>query len=134
MTTGAEAKGTVLTGEERERRRVKWEKRQEKKLQRKLEMAQRNDKEVISRTTEDTADFIRLIETADFLLRLIRINMGRKGKIDGMRGLELIARIETIKDELHLWNAEVSHELGANYRPPYGFVNPLAKGEQQAPG
>jgi hypothetical protein len=113
-----EGKKKKLTPEE-------WEKKQQDRQNRKLEMAQRDDTDFVSRKAEDTSDFIRLIATTDFLVNRLRKSMGRKRRIDGIKAVQFISRIEAIKDELNLWNAEVSRELKSDYKPPYGYENPL---------
>lgn len=105
--------------------RISREEQQQKRLERKLQLAQRQDMDVISRKAIDTSDFIRLIGTTDFLISLVRANMGRRGRIDAVKGMEYIARVERIKEELNLLNAEMCRELGKDYKPPYGFENPL---------
>lgn len=119
-----------MTQEENEGKRKKltpeeWEKKHQDRQNRKLEMAQRDDMDFVSRKAEDTSDFIKLIGTTDFLVNTLRKSMGRKKRIDGIKAVQFISRIEAIKDELNLWNAEVSRELKSDYKPPYGYENPL---------
>jgi hypothetical protein len=125
-----------MAQEENEGKRKKlspeeWEKKQQDRQNRKLEMAQRDDMDFVSRKAEDTSDFIKLIGTTDFLVNTLRKSMGRKRRIDGIKAVQYIARIEAIKDELNLWNAEVSRELKRDYRPPFGYDDPL-KDEKKA--
>jgi hypothetical protein len=108
------------------------EEKQQKRMERKLELAQRQDMEVISRRAVDTSDFIRLIGTTDFLMSLVRSNMGRRGRIDGVKGVEFITRVGRIKEEINLLNAEMCRELGKDYKPPYGFENPLKEEREVA--
>jgi len=119
-----------MSQEENEVKRKKltpdeWEKKHQDRQNRKLEMAQRDDMDFVSRKAEDTSDFIKLIGTTDFLVNTLRKSMGRKRRIDGTKAVQFISRIEAIKDELNLWNAEVSRDLKTNYKPPYGYENPL---------
>jgi len=111
--------------ENSKKNRISREEQQQKRLERKLQLVQRQDMDVISRKAIDTSDFIRLIGTTDYLISLVRANMGRRGRIDGVKGMEYIARVERIKEELNLLNAEMCRELGKDYKPPYGFENPL---------
>jgi hypothetical protein len=120
-----EGKRKKLTPEE-------WEQKKQDRLSRKLQMAQREDMDFVSRKAEDTSDFIILIGTTDFLVDKLRKSMGRKRRIDGIKAVQFIARIEAIKDELNLWNAEVSRELKRDYKPPYGYDNPLKKEKKEA--
>ncbi len=124
-----------MANEERGRTmRKSREDKQQKRLERKLELAQRQDMEVISRRAIDTSDFIRLIGTTDYLMSLVRSNMGRKGRIDGVKGVEFITRVERIKEEINLLNAEMCRELGKDYKPPYGFDNPLKEEKEDVAG
>lgn len=109
----------------------KWEDKLLKRQKRKLEMAQRENTDFVSTRVADTTDFVRLISTADFLLDVLRKSLGRKGRIDGIKAVQYIARIEAIKDELNQWNAEVSRDLKTNYRPPYGYENPLKEEKER---
>jgi hypothetical protein len=99
--------------------------RQRQQLDRKMELAQREDMGIVSRRTLDSSDFIRLFGTTDFMLSLVRGNMGRKGKIEVARAAQFLAEAERIKEEINLLNAEMCRELGRDYRPPHGFENPL---------
>jgi len=99
--------------------------KQKQRLERKMELAQREDMGIVSRRTLDSSDFIRLFGTTDFMLSLVRGNMGRKGKIEVARAANFLAEAERIKEELNLLNAEMCRELGREYKPPYGFENPF---------
>ena len=110
----------------------KWEDKLLRRQKRKLEMAQRENTDFVSTRVADTTDFVRLISTADFLLDVLRKSLGRKGRIDGIRAVQYIARIEAIKDDLNLWNSEVSKDLRRDYRPPYGYDNPLKEERKEA--
>ena len=107
--------------------------RQRQQLERKMELAQREDMGIVSRKTLDSSDFIRLFGTTDFILSLVRGNMGRKGKIDVARAAKFLAEAERIKEELNLLNAEMCRELGREYRPPHGFENPLKEEKLDPP-
>lgn len=118
MTERKEGKKERMTREERTER-------QKQRLERKMELARREDMGIVSRRTLDSSDFIRLFGTTDFMLSLVRGNMGRKGKIDVELAAKFLADAERIKEELNLLNAEMCRELGREYKPPYGFENPL---------
>jgi len=118
MTEKKESKKGQLTREERTER-------QRQQVERKLELARREDMGIVSRRTLDSSDFIRLFSTTDFMLSLVRGNMGRKGKIDVARAAKFLAEAERIKEEINILNAEMCRELGREYKPPYGFENPL---------
>ncbi len=124
MSESKEAKKERLSPEE-------WEKRQQRNLERKLKLAQRDDMGIVSRRTLDSTDFIHLFGTADFMLSLVRSNMGRKGKIDLTKAAGFLAEAERIKEELNLLNAEMCRELGREYKPPFGFGNPLKEEKQE---
>lgn len=118
MASNTEERREKRSPEEREKKR-------QERLDRKLERAQRDDTGVVSSRTLDTSDFIRLFGTTDYMLNLIRRNMGRKGKIDVTRAARFLTEVERIKEELNILNAEMCRELGEDYRPPYGYENPL---------
>ena len=118
MASNTEERREKRSPEEREKKR-------QERLDKKLERAQRDDTGVVSSRTLDTSDFIRLFGTTDYMLNLIRRNMGRKGKIDVTTAARFLTEVERIKEELNLLNAEMCRELGADYRPPYGYENPL---------
>ena len=118
MADKKEGKKERMTREERSEQ-------QRQRLERKMELAQRDDMGIVSRKTLDSSDFIRLFGTMDFMLSLVRGNMGRKGKIEVSRAAQFLVEAERIKEELNLLNAEMCRELGREYKPPYGFENPL---------
>jgi hypothetical protein len=118
MASNTEERREKRSPEEREKKR-------QERLDKKLERAQRDDTGVVSSRTLDTSDFIRLFGTTDYMLNLIRRNMGRKGKIDVTRAARFLTEVERIKEELNILNAEMCRELGEDYRPPYGYENPL---------
>lgn len=118
MSEGNEGKELRMSREERSER-------QKRRLERKMELAKREDMGIVSRRTLDSSDFIRLFGTTDFMLSLVRGNMGRKGKIDVTRAAKFLLEAERIKEELNLLNAEMCRELEREYKPPYGFENPL---------
>ena len=124
-------------GQERKRKKLtpeEWEQLQLDRKNRKMEMAQRDDTEFVSRKADDTSDFVKLIWTTDYLMNMLRRSLGRRGRIDGVKAVQYIARIEAIKEELNLWNAEVSRELNRRYKPPFGYDNPLKEEKNAAEG
>jgi hypothetical protein len=127
MAENRERNSERITPEQREAER-------QRRLDRKLARAQRDDIGVISKKTLDSSDFIFLIGTTDLMLNLIRRNMGRKGKIDILKAARYLTEVERIKEELNLLNAEMCRELGEEYRPPYGYENPLVEEIRTADG
>lgn len=125
MADKKDGKKERMTREERSEK-------QRQRLERKMELAQRDDMGIVSRKTLDSSDFIRLFGTTDFMLSLVRGNMGRKGKIDVARAAKFLGEAERIKEELNLLNAEMCRELGREYKPPHGFEN-LLKEEKLDP-
>jgi len=123
MADKKDGKKEKMTREERTEK-------QKQRLERKMELAQRDDMGIVSRRTLDSSDFIRLFGTTDFMLSLVRGNMGRKGKIDVGRAAKFLGEAERIKEELNLLNAEMCRELGREYKPPHGFDNPLTEEKQ----
>ena len=120
MAENNEKRNERKSPEEREQER-------QRRLDRKLARAQRDDIGVISKKTLDSSDFIRLFGTTDYMLNLIRRNMGRKGKIEVTKAAMFLTEVERIKEELNILNAEMCRELGEKYRPPYGYENPLVE-------
>jgi len=118
MAENNEKRNERMSPEEREKKR-------QERLDRKLERAQRDDMGVVSKKTLDSSDFIRLFGTTDYMLNLIRRNMGRKGQIDITRAARYLTEVERIKEELNTLNAEMCRELGADYTPPQGYDNPF---------
>jgi hypothetical protein len=118
MAENNEKRNERMSPEEREKKR-------QERLDRKLERAQRDDMGVVSKKTLDSSDFIRLFGTTDYMLNLIRRNMGRKGQIDITKAARYLTEVERIKEELNTLNAEMCRELGADYTPPQGYDNPL---------
>lgn len=99
--------------------------------ERKLEKANRDDFDVISRKTMDQGDFIGMLNTLDNALYKLRMNMGRNSNIRFDKAQEFIERGQKIKEEINLLNAEMCQEMGWDYRPPRGFNNPLAEPEEK---
>ncbi len=99
--------------------------------ERKLEKANRDDFDVISRKTTDQGDFIGMLNTLDNALYKLRMNMGRSQNIPCEKALEFIGRGQRIKEEINLLNAEMCREMGWHYRPPRGFTNPLGESEEK---
>lgn len=102
--------------------------------ERKLEKANRDDFDVISRKTMDQGDFIGMLNTLDNALYKLRMNMGRNSNIRFDKAQEFIERGQKIKEEINLLNAEMCQEMEWEYRPPRGFTNPLVEPEEKEKG
>jgi len=74
---------------------------------------------------------IRLIAEAEKKKPLLNFNELRKGKIEQNKAARFLVEAERIKEELNQLNAEMCRELGREYKPPNGFVNPLKKEKQE---
>lgn len=95
--------------------------------ERKLEKAKRDDIDVISKRTLDQGDFINILNSLDYYLYQLRMNMGRIKVITFDKAQEFIERSQKIKEDINLLNAEMCALMGYTYKPPKGFSNPLAK-------
>lgn len=95
--------------------------------ERKLEKAKRDDIDVISKRTLDQGDFINILNSLDYYLYQLRMNMGRIKVITFDKAQEFIERSQRIKEDINLLNAEMCGLMGYTYKPPKGFSNPLAK-------
>jgi hypothetical protein len=102
--------------------------------ERKLEKANRDDFDVISRKTMDQGDFIGMLNILDNALYKLRMNMGRNSNINFEKAQKFIEWGQKIKDEINLLNAEMCKEMGWDYRPPRGFTNPLEVAEEKEKG
>ncbi|TWJ19722.1 hypothetical protein [Geobacter argillaceus] len=93
--------------------------------ERKLEKAKRDDIDVISKRTLDQGDFINILNSLDYYLYQLRMNMGRIKVITFDKAQEFIERSQRIKEDINLLNAEMCGLMGYTYKPPKGFTNPL---------
>lgn len=111
-------------GNSRESKREAWQ-------ERKMEKAKRDDIDVISRRTMDQSDYISILNSHDYLLYQLRMNMGRNKELifDKVKGI--IERSQKIKEEINLLNAEMCQLMGYKYKPPRGFTNPFAETEEK---
>ena len=99
--------------------------------ERKLEMAQRDDVEVIPRRALETNDSIRLLTANDFIINRLRNQLGRPNGVPVNEAVRFLERNEHLRQEMNLLNAEMCAAMGMPYRAPRGFENPLQeKGEQ----
>jgi hypothetical protein len=87
---------------------------------------ERDDVDIISRSTLDTSEYVSLLNLHDRLLHKLRMNMGRKKNLTMAVVGDLIERSDAIKQQINMLNAEGYKLLGKEYRPPRGFENPLA--------
>lgn len=99
--------------------------------ERKLEKAKRDDIDVISKRTLDQGDFINILNSLDYYLYQLRMNMGRIKVITFDKAQEFIERSQRIKEDINLLNAEMCALMGYTYKPPKGFSNPLAGEEEK---
>jgi len=99
--------------------------------ERKLEKAKRDDIDVISKRTLDQGDFINILNSLDYYLYQLRMNMGRIKVITFDKAQEFIERSQKIKEDINLLNAEMCALMGYTYKPPKGFSNPLGATEEK---
>jgi hypothetical protein len=97
---------------------------------------ERDDVDIISRSTLDTSEYVSLLNLHDRLLHKLRMNMGRKKNLTMAAVGSFLERSDAIKQQINLLNAEGYQLLGKEYRPPRGFENPLAaaKGRDRSEG
>ena len=105
-----------------------WQARRE----RRLEMAQRDDVEVIPRRALETNDSIRLLTANDYIINRLRNQLGRPRGVPVEMAVGFLQRNEELRQEMNLLNAEMCAAMGMPYRAPRGFENPLsAEGKKQ---
>lgn len=109
---------------------VKQNFRQER-LDRKLELAKRDDMEVISRRAAETNDFIRLLSANDYIINRLRNQLGRPSGVPVDQAVKFLERNEVLRQEMNKLNAEMCKSLGMSYRAPRGFDNPLKEDEKK---
>lgn len=119
--------GKGSQGNDRISKREAWQ-------ERKLEKAKRDDIDVISKRTLDQGDFINILNSLDYYLYQLRMNMGRIKVITFDKAQEFIERSQRIKEDINLLNAEMCELMGYTYKPPKGFSNPLAGAEEKEKG
>jgi len=102
--------------------------------ERKLEMAQRDDVEVIPRRALETNDSIRLLTANDFIINRLRNQLGRPNGVPVDEAVRFLQRNEQLRQEMNLLNAEMCAAMGMPYRAPRGFENPLEERDRKAPG
>ena len=99
--------------------------------ERKVEKAKRDDIDVISKRTLDQGDFINVLNSLDYYLYQLRMNMGRIKVITFDKAQEFIERSLRIKEDINLLNAEMCGLMGYTYKPPKGFTNPLGATDER---
>lgn len=103
----------------------------QERLDRKLELAKRDDMEVISRRAAETNDFIRLLSANDYIINRLRNQLGRPNGVPVDQAVKFLERNEELRQEMNKLNAEMCQALGMSYRAPRGFDNPLKEGEEK---
>lgn len=101
----------------------------QERLDRKLELAKRDDMEVISRRAAETNDFIRLLSANDYIINRLRNQLGRPNGVPVDQAVKFLERNEELRQEMNKLNAEMCQALGMSYRAPRGFDNPLQEEE-----
>ncbi|MDY0227134.1 MAG: hypothetical protein RBR38_09925 [Desulfomicrobium apsheronum] len=102
--------------------------------ERKLEMAQRDDMEVIPRRALETNDSIRLLTANDFIINRLRNQLGRPNGVPVDQAVRFLERNEQLRQEMNRLNAEMCEAMGMSYRAPRGFQNPLEKAVDKKSG
>lgn len=110
-------------------RREELRQRRQERLDRKIELAKRDDMDVISRKAAETNDSIRLLSANDYIINLLRNKLGRPNGVPVDQAVAFLERNETLRQEMNLLNAEMCRAMGMSYRAPRGFENPLKTAE-----
>jgi hypothetical protein len=97
----------------------------QQRLERRVEMARRDDVEVVPKRAAETNDFIRLLTSNDFIFNRLRQQLGRRNGVPVEQAVQFLERNETLRQEMNTLNAEICASMGMDYRPPRGFDNPL---------
>lgn len=113
-----------------DQRREELRQRRQERLDRKIELAKRDDMDVISRKAAETNDSIRLLSANDYIINLLRNKLGRPNGVPVDQAVAFLERNETLRQEMNLLNAEMCRAMGMSYRAPRGFENPLAAEEK----
>jgi hypothetical protein len=103
----------------------------QERLERKVELAKRDDMEVISRRAAETNDFIRLLSANDYIINRLRNQLGRPNGVPVDQAVRFLERNEELRQGMNKLNAEMCQALGMSYRAPRGFDNPLREEEKK---
>lgn len=93
-------------------------------LNNKLRKASQDDYEVISRRTDDTNDFIGLLNSTDNLVHQMRRRMDRQENLTAEVVSKYLKRYQAMRADLDQFNKEVSELLGFDYVSPRGLNTP----------
>lgn len=104
----------------------------EERKARRVELAQRDDAEVITRRAAETNDFIRLLTANDYIVNRLRNNLGRRNGVPAAAAIAFLERNEQLRQEMNQLNAEMCKAMGIDYTPPRGYDNPLVAIKDQA--
>lgn len=96
----------------------------EERKARRLELAQRDDAEVITRRAAETNDFIRLLSANDYIVNRLRNNLGRRNGVPAVSAVLFLERNERLRQEMNALNAEMCQAMNIPYRPPRGYDIP----------
>lgn len=102
----------------------------QQRMERRVEMAKRDDVEVVPRRAAETNDSIRLLTSNDFIINRLRQQLGRRNGVPVEEAVKFLERNEELRQEMNRLNAEMCAAMGMDYRPPRGFDNPVAKEKQ----
>lgn len=119
--------GREQRGQSREQR----EDRRKKYIDAKLRKASLDTYEVISRRTDDTNDFIGLLNSTDNLVLQLRRRMDREEKLTAEVVSKHLKRYRAIREQLNEFNIEVSALLGYEYVPPRGMAGTVSPADNK---
>lgn len=102
----------------------------QQRMERRVEMAKRDDVEIIPRRAAETNDTIRLLTSNDYIINRLRQQLGRRNGVPVEKAIKFLERNEELRQEMNRLNAEMCAAMGMEYRPPRGFENPLKEEKQ----
>lgn len=103
----------------------------QQRMERRIEMAKRDDVEIIPRRAAETNDTIRLLTSNDYIINRLRQQLGRRNGVPVEQAVKFLERNEELRQEMNRLNAEMCAAMGMEYRPPRGFENPLKSTVEQ---
>jgi hypothetical protein len=93
----------------------------------KRERADRDDTDVIDTKTGISQDFVNLLNISDDKMSAIALKFGSHPRVTTDFLLQIQKRVQDIKEQINLHNAEMCAAMNWRYYPPRGFTNPLTR-------
>lgn len=98
----------------------------------KIERAGQDDTNIISAKTKNLSDYVNLLNINDKLMSDCLLSFGSNPRVTFALLEDIKQRTIAAKEMINAANAALCHAMQWTYRPPRGFVDPLAKQAQQA--